>query len=348
MLIEAFDYYLPKELIAQQPLKDRSQSKLLVLDRTQNKLQHKYFYQLPDCLGSNDILILNDTTVIPARLIGRRKTTGIIDVLLIEKLNTTEWTTLINTRGRIRAGEKLSFNNGLINAQLLNHTNGQWIIRFDQNIQPLLSTIGKAPLPPYIKRNKTNDKFIKNDLIRYQTVYAQKTGAIAAPTAGLHFTKEILNQLREQGVQIMFITLHVGVGTFKPIKTANIEQHIMEKEYFEVSPKTLKTISHARKQGKHIIAVGTTVCRVLETMADKPQPADNQITHQGWTKLFIYPGYQFKLVDGLITNFHLPRGTPLLLVSALAGRDKILESYNIAIQKKYRFYSYGDAMLISP
>lgn len=348
MLISLFDYHLPKELIAQQPLKDRIRSRLLVLSRSTGKLQHKHFYQLPEFLRPGDVLVLNDTKVISTRLIGKRQTSGYVDILLVERVNTTDWLILIKARGRIRPGEQLFFNNGLIRGQLLNRTAGQWLIRFDQDVQPLLSLLGKAPLPPYIKRRKINDEFIKNDLMRYQTVYARKQGAIAAPTAGLHFTKTLLTKFKRQGVKIVFVTLHVGIGTFKPVDAENVEDHIMVKEYFEVLMETLKTITNAKREGRRIIAVGTTVCRVLETMADSLKRSCQTAISRGWTDLFIRPGYQFKIINGLITNFHLPRGTPLLLVSALAGREKILEAYNIAIQNGYRFYSYGDAMLILP
>jgi len=346
-----FDYALPKDLIAQYPVRNRTGSRLLVLHRDTGRLEHRRFYHLPEYSERGDILVLNDTKVLPARLIGTRQTGGRVDMLLVNQVGDTEYEIMINTCGRVQDSEIISLGNGLCQGALLRPTEaGRWRIRFSRRIKELLPKIGKAPLPPYIKRDRSDDPFAGTDLQRYQTVYARKNGAIAAPTAGLHFTRGLLRKLARRGVDIVFLTLHIGLGTFKPITTGEVEDHVMEKEYYEVPVKTLSKIKRAQEAGKRIVAVGTTVCRALETVYRHPStvrstpPTSSVIS--GWTQLFICPPYQFQVVNTLMTNFHLPRGTPLLLASAFAGREIILQAYQIAIEQRYRFYSYGDAMLI--
>lgn len=381
-----FDYHLPKELIAQHPLRTRDKARLLVFDRVSGRVEHKRFYQIPGYFTAGDVLILNDTRVIPARLIGQRPTGGWVELLLVNEINKTDWEVLVNTRGKLQAQEMISFDKGSLKGRLLKReqdrpacaggTADRWRIRFNQaNIHGIIQRIGKAPLPPYIKRDRMTDRFRKRDLVRYQTVYARpvrglrmdrgkpsseseipkegasngarQDGAIAAPTAGLHFTRRIIKQLERKGVKSEYLTLHIGLGTFKPLTAPRVEEHQMGKEYFEVKPKTVDALIQARLKGRKIIGVGTSVCRVLETIAPRLLSKSScEVGAGGWTDLFVYPPYQFKVVDAMITNFHLPQGTPLLMVSAFAGREKIMRVYQEAIKKKYRFYSYGDAMLI--
>ncbi|MCK4909579.1 MAG: tRNA preQ1(34) S-adenosylmethionine ribosyltransferase-isomerase QueA [Planctomycetes bacterium] len=360
MKTSLFNYDLPRELIAQQPLKQRDRSKLMVLHRKSGQREHRKFSQIIKYFQPGDTLVLNDTKVFPARLIGQRATGGLIELLLIAEKEPTTWEVFLNSRGKLQINETLSFGKKL-SGRLIKRQVDRWLVKFNQtNILPLLNKIGKAPLPPYIKRPKKGDRLKTEDKKRYQTVYAQTTGAIAAPTAGLHFTRPLLDRIRKKGVRIVFITLHVGIGTFKPLKSDLLENHRMDSEYFEVRPEAIKSITEAKIAQKRVFAVGTTVCRVLETISgytglSLAHPDNAHSVRQnlgrgsllrGWTDLFIRPPYQFKLVDALITNFHLPKGTPLVLASALAGRPKVLDAYQEAIKRKYRFYSYGDAMLV--
>ncbi|MEK7448407.1 MAG: tRNA preQ1(34) S-adenosylmethionine ribosyltransferase-isomerase QueA [Planctomycetota bacterium] len=371
MKTSLFDYHLPRELIAQHPVTPRDRSKLLVLERASGKITHRHFFQIINYLQAGDVLILNNTRVLPVRLTGERTSGGLVEVLLIKEKEPGIWESFVQANHRLKENEVLFFTPEL-SGKLIERQPDRWLIKFNRaDILALIDRIGQAPLPPYIKRDKQDDPYRQDDRKKYQTVYAAIPGAIAAPTAGLHFTKPLLTRLKKKGIQVVYLTLHTGLGTFKPIKTDEIAKHRMEREYFEVKPETIKTITRARLAKKRIIAVGTTVCRVLETIAGytalslaHPWNAHSIIRGvtrgsllRGWTDIFIYPPDpdnpalrdgtgRFKLVDGLITNFHLPRGTPLLLVSAFAGRDKILAAYEEAIKEKYRFYSYGDAMLI--
>ncbi|NLC51748.1 MAG: tRNA preQ1(34) S-adenosylmethionine ribosyltransferase-isomerase QueA [Firmicutes bacterium] len=344
MDIRDFDYYLPQNLIAQNPLQKRDQSRLLVLDRQQRSIEHRYFYEIIDLLCPGDLLVFNDSRVIPARLYGRRADTGgKLEVLLLHPLKPDNWDTweaLVKPSKRARPGIRFVFGEGLLEAEGSSATTeGHKILRFyyTGKFDQLLEKLGEIPLPPYIKEHYLEDKE------RYQTVYARKKGSVAAPTAGLHFTKDILNALRAKGVKTVFLTLHVGAGTFRPIKEKDPANHQMHSEYYCLEHHVAKAVNKA-KRGKHrVIAVGTTSCRVLEACAVASGVVNPS---EGWTDLFIYPGYQFKIVDSLLTNFHLPRSTLLMLVSAFAGREMVIDAYKEAIAQKYRFYSFGDCMFI--
>ena len=329
MKLSDFDYNLPKELIAQHPSGKRDESKLLVLHRKAGKIEHKIFKDIVGYLSKDDLVLLNDTKVVPARLFGKKETGGKVEALLLHKDREGEHEVLLKPARGCRVGSRLIFGDGRLKAEISRVENGRRFLKFERNgnFEELLDELGEMPLPPYIKRDN-----IALDNERYQTVYAAKKGAIAAPTAGLHFTKDLLGQISEKGVDIDYITLHVGYGTFKPVKCEDITGHKMEKEYFQIDNKVIEKIN-ARKQ--RTIAVGTTTCRAIETLRAG-----------GWTDLFIYPPYEFKAVDALLTNFHLPRTTLLMLVSAFCGRELLSRAYREAIDKKYRFYSYGDAMLI--
>lgn len=348
MELSDFDYILPKELIAQYPLVKRDTARLMVVDRARKTIQHCVFKEVLGYLEPHDVLVLNDTKVIPARLSAVKKDTlGKVDVLLAQRLSAKKFQALI--RPRLSLGQEVIFNHGSLKAKVVDEKT----IEFNQALSPrALEKVGMMPLPPYIKRQPQG-----KDSLRYQTVYSRKPGAIAAPTAGLHFSQKVLRQMQIKRVKINYVTLHVGLGTFKPVKSENIQEHVMEKEAFSVSKKTLQAIAQAKKDGKRIFAVGTTTTRVLETVSDlivsrpassipRPCLAGRQASSQGFTNLFIYPGYQFKIVDCLLTNFHLPKTTLFMLVCAFAGRDLIMQAYEEAIKGKYRFYSYGDAMLI--
>lgn len=339
MKLSLFDYYLPKSRIAQKPIRPRDHSRLLVLNRKTGRIEHRHFYDIVDYLKPDDVLVLNNSKVFPARLIGRKPTGGKIEVFLLNQINQNTWACLLGGKGR-RVGLKICFGaehdharlRGTIIKQL---KGGIWHIKFNLSGQKLLAainTLGLTPTPPYIKRT--------SNLKEYQTVYAQKTGSVAAPTAGFHFTKSLLNKLIKRGVRPEFITLHIGYGTFQPVKVNEIEKHKMHPEFIEVDKATHQRLLQAKKQGRRIIAVGTTSVRALESLPKIAQSTDKLIN------LFIYPGYKFKMVDAMITNFHLPKSTLLMLVSAFAGRSLILKAYQQAIRKKYRFYSFGDAMLI--
>ncbi|HHT9130050.1 MAG TPA: tRNA preQ1(34) S-adenosylmethionine ribosyltransferase-isomerase QueA [Candidatus Brocadiaceae bacterium] len=340
-----YDYNLPEELIAHKPLENRDDARLLILYRSTGKIEHRKFHEITDYLSPRDLLVLNNTKVIPARILGSKASGASIELLFVEELEENRWRVLIKSNAKLRKTEEIRIDNNAISATLLEKLeDGSWQIEFKEknNTKELLNRTGKMPLPPYIKRNKNNDTLFFLDQERYQTVFAQKEGAIAAPTAGLHFSKNILEKIKKHGTEIEFVTLHVGLGTFIPIKAEDIRDHLMHREYYECPDKIIQKIKKAKARNNRIIAVGSTSCRSLETIAlndTKPQLS-------GWTNLFIYPPYAFKYVDILITNFHLPKTTLLLLVSAFAGRENILNAYEAAKNEGYRFFSYGDCMMI--
>lgn len=343
-----YDYPLPKEYIAQHPLPRRDASKLMILYRDSKKLEHRHFWNLPEYLKEGDSLVLNNSKVIHAKLVGKRNTGGRVKLLLIEQIgteNSGRWRVLLEARGTPKEGEELDIEEGTLQGYLLSRLSPrQWAIQLEpkKNLLEILERVGRMPLPPYIKRPLERDPFSLEDKERYQSVIATQPGSIAAPTASLHFTKELLQQIAQRGVDIIFLTLHVGLGTFTPIKTSDITQHTMEREYYELGPEAVRKLKETKRRGGRIIAVGSTSLRVLETAAAHGELPPSS----GWTNLFIYPPYEFKIVDALLTNFHLPRTPLLVLVSTFAGREKILHAYSIAKKKGYRFYSYGDAMLI--
>lgn len=340
MKLSDFSYELPQELIAQDPLENRSSSRLMLLDRKTGEIEHKIFSDVMDYLNPGDCLVINDTRVIPARLIGLKEDTQAqIEVLLLKRRRDSIWEVLVKPGKKARQGCRISFGEGLLTGEIIDVVeDGNRLIRFEYDgvFEQILDQLGEMPLPPYIT-HKLKDRN------RYQTVYAKNDGSAAAPTAGLHFTGELLKRIEEKGVKIARVTLHVGLGTFRPVKVDNILEHHMHSEYINVTKEAADTINSARKNGGRIIAVGTTSCRTLESAADE-NGIVNPVSKE--TDIFIYPGYQFKAVDSLITNFHLPESTLLMLVSALAGREKILKAYNIAVKEKYRFFSFGDAMMI--
>ncbi|MBQ9244813.1 tRNA preQ1(34) S-adenosylmethionine ribosyltransferase-isomerase QueA [bacterium] len=344
MLLEEFNYELPEELIAQVPAEKREMSKMLVLDRFNHSLEHRHFSDITDYLTENDLLVLNNTKVIPARLYAYKDTGAFIEVFLVRETKKDVWVALIKPSKRVKPGMILKVSDEL-SVEILEKDEDKWLVHllYDGNIFEVLDRVGHIPLPPYIERKMTNDEYEHLDFDRYQTVYAQKEGAVAAPTAGLHFTKEILEKLQQQGTEHCFVTLNVGLGTFKPVKCENILEHKMDSESFEITEESAQIINRAKKQGKNIVAVGTTSVRTLETVMNK---YGKIIPIKDSSELFIYPGYEFKIVDKLITNFHLPKSTLLMLVSALAGKDFIFKAYKEAIENRYRFYSYGDCMLI--
>lgn len=337
MNIEEFDYFLPEGYIAQFPEKDRASSRLLVYDRKKDCIEHKFFKDIVDYLHKDDILVLNNSKVIPARLIGKKETGGIVDITLIEKINKKTWRCL--AKGIKANTKKLIVYVGDVKGQM-EREGSFWNIFFEYNgdTMDIVNRLGMMPLPPYIKRKEKDNL----DYNMYQTVYAEHSGSIAAPTAGLHFTEELINKIAGLGVNIVKITLHIGIGTFLLIKKKNIEEHKMHGEYYSVSNHALKVLKKGKQEGKRIIACGTSSVRTLETIFS--QNGDPQL--EGYTDIFIYPTYKFKAVDALITNFHLPRSTPLMLVAAFMGKENLLKCYKEAIEKKYRFYSYGDAMLV--
>ena len=340
MELKEFDYYLPKELIAQDPLENRSDSRLMLLDKETGAIEHKIFRDITEYLNPGDCLVINDTKVIPARLYGVRKGTGAaIEILLLKRMENDTWECLVRPGKKCHIGTVIEFGEGLLTGEIVNVVeDGNRYIKFtyDGIFEEILDKLGQMPLPPYI----THELKDKN---RYQTVYAKHEGSAAAPTAGLHFTKELLARIREKGVYIASVTLHVGLGTFRPVKVNNILEHHMHSEYYCIEQPQADIINKARAEGGRIISVGTTSCRTLESAArdDGYIPAVS-----GNTDIFIYPGYKFKAIDGLITNFHLPESTLVMLVSALAGKDHIMAAYEEAVKEKYRFFSFGDAMLI--
>ena len=335
-----FYYDLPKELIAQDPLEDRSSSRLLHLSMKDGSIEHRHFTDILEYLHEGDCLVINDTRVIPARLYGHKEETGaLIEILLLKRKENDTWECLVKPGKKARPGARITFGDGILKGEILDIVDeGNRLIRFEYDgiFEEILDQLGEMPLPPYIT-HKLKDKN------RYQTVYAKNDGSAAAPTAGLHFTEDLLKKVEEKGVKIAHVTLHVGLGTFRPVKVDDVEQHHMHSEFYVVEEDQAKLINDTKKQGGRVISVGTTSCRTLESAT-----GDDGIlrTGSGWTDIFIYPGYQFKMIDGLITNFHLPESTLLMLVSALAGKDRIMAAYEEAVKQRYRFFSFGDAMLI--
>lgn len=341
MDVSQFDFDLPEQLIAQTPLPERSKSRLLVLDRKAGTIRHQRFPDIAEWLQPGDTLVLNDSKVIPARLIGHKADTGAkIELLLLKQLNDDRWETLVKPAKRIQPGTKVTFGGGELVAVAEEETEvaGGRVFRlqYDGVFMEILDALGQMPLPPYIKEQL-------DDPSRYQTVYARHPGSAAAPTAGLHFTPELLERLERKGVHLVKITLHVGLGTFRPVMVDRIEEHRMHAEYYDVSEEAAATIRQTKQNGKRVVAVGTTSCRTLEAIA---QDKGTIQAASGWTDIFIYPGYEFRAVDGLVTNFHLPKSTLVMLVSAFASRDLILKSYREAVREQYRFFSFGDAMFI--
>ncbi len=340
--LKTSDFYfdLPEELIAQDPLEDRSSSRLLVLNKDSGETEHHIFSEIIEYLNPGDCLVLNNTKVIPARLLGQKADTGAaVEVLLLKRRDKDVWETLVKPGKKCRSGARLSFGEGLLTAEVLETVEeGNRLIRFEYEgiFEEILDRLGEMPLPPYIT-HKLQDKN------RYQTVYAKYEGSAAAPTAGLHFTQKLLAEIEAKGVEIAYVTLHVGLGTFRPVKVDNILEHHMHSEYYQVSPEAAEKINRTKKNGGRVICVGTTSCRTVESAADA-----NGFVQEGCdnTEIFIYPGYQFKVLDALITNFHLPESTLVMLVSALAGRENVLAAYEEAIKERYRFFSFGDAMFI--
>ena len=345
MKLSEFDYDLPEELIAQFPAQRRDYSKLLVLDKVSGAREHKHFYDIVDFLDENDVLVLNNTRVIPARLFARKSTGANIEIFLLKEVKSQHWEVLLRPAKRVKVGDVLVISEELSVELVEKYEDGKSLVRliYDGNIFEILDRVGKIPLPPYIERKMTDDDLAALDYERYQTVYAKNKGSVAAPTAGLHFTEEILEKLKLKGVQVCYVTLNVGLGTFKPVNAENIEDHKMDNEAFEISEETAKIVSEGMKLGKRIVAVGTTSTRTLETVFQKYGEIK---AVKDSSEMFIYPGYEFKVVDALITNFHLPKSTLIMLVSALAGKDNIFNAYANAVENKYRFYSYGDCMFI--
>lgn len=335
------DFYfdLPEELIAQTPIEQRDHSRLLHLDRVTGEIEHKYFYDLPDFLREGDCLVLNNSRVLPARLIGMRKTGGAVELVLLRDLGEGKWECLSRPGRKTKPGTELFFGDGELTATVLSVAEGgNRIVQFHYTgiFLEVLERLGKMPLPPYIKEEL-------DDPERYQTVYSKELGSAAAPTAGLHFTKELLAQIEERGIKVCYVTLHVGLGTFRPVKEDDIENHEMHSEFCIIPEETARIINETKKNGGRVVAVGTTSCRTLESFAGE----DGMLRAcSGWTDIFIFPGYKFKCIDCLVTNFHLPESTLIMLVSALAGRENILNAYNTAVKERYRFFSFGDAMLI--
>lgn len=336
-----FYYELPEELIAQDPLEDRSSSRLLVLDRKSGAVSHHIFREITEYLQEGDCLVINDTKVIPARLIGSRIGTGArIEVLLLKRKENNIWETLVKPGKKAKIGTKISFGDGLLVGEVVDIVEeGNRLIQFSFEgiFEEILDQLGQMPLPPYI----THQLQDKN---RYQTVYAKHTGSAAAPTAGLHFTPELLKAIEEKGIEIAKVTLHVGLGTFRPVKVDEIKDHHMHSEFYQIGEEAAAKINKAKESGGRVICVGTTSCRTVESAAEE----DGRLkAKSGWTEIFIYPGYRFRVLDGLITNFHLPESTLIMLVSALAGRENVLAAYEEAVKERYRFFSFGDAMFIS-
>lgn len=339
MKVADFDYFLPEELIAQHPVEPRDASRLLVLHRENGLIEHKIFHEIIDFFQPGDVLVINDTKVLPARIFATRETGAVIEVVLLKQLNYNSWEVLVRPGRKVKPGTRLIFAAGELEAVCRGETEaGGRILEFSfaGNFFAILDRIGQMPLPPYIKEKL-------EDRDRYQTVYAREKGSAAAPTAGLHFTHELLSKIEKRGIIIATVMLHVGLGTFRPVKAENVEDHLMHDEYYEVNAENAEKINRAKRQGGRVIAVGTTSTRTLETVSSENGEVFAQ---QGWTRSFIYPGYTFKVVDALITNFHLPKSTLLMLVSALAGRENVLRAYEEAVRLQYRFFSFGDAMLI--
>lgn len=340
MKVEDFDYELKEELIAQTPIKNRDTSKLLVLDKKTQEIEHKHFYDIIDYLEKGDTLVLNDTKVLPARLLGEKEEThAIIEILLLKDLGNDCWECLVKPARRIKVGTTVTFGNNELKAECIKEEdNGirHFKLIYTGILLEILEHLGTMPLPPYI-----HEKL--KDQSRYQTVYAKEIGSAAAPTAGLHFTKELLEKIKAKGINIAYITLHVGLGTFRPVSVEKIEDHEMHSEYYQMTKEVASLLTETKKNNHRIIAVGTTSTRTLETIMTKHNEFKET---SGWTNIFIYPGYKFKAIDGLITNFHLPKSTLIMLVSALAGKENIMNAYKVAQEEEYRFFSFGDAMFI--
>lgn len=340
MKVEEFDYTLPEELIAQTPLEKRDASRLLVIDKETGEVEHKHFSDMINYLQEGDVLVLNDTKVLPARLIGEKEETkAVIEILLLKNIKEDDWECLVKPARRVKVGTIVSFGEGLLKAECtkeLEEGIRHFRLKYSGILYEILDKLGTMPLPPYI-----HEKL--EDPSRYQTVYAKEVGSAAAPTAGLHFTKELLEKIEKKNISICYVTLHVGLGTFRPVKVEKVEDHKMHSEYYQMSDEGAKILNNTKKNGGRIISVGTTSTRVLETIMSKYSEFREC---SGFTDIFIYPGYEFKAVDCLITNFHLPKSTLVMLVSALAGRENILNAYKIAVDEKYRFFSFGDAMFI--
>ena len=334
-----FNFELPPELIAQTPLEKRDTSRLMTLDRNTGAIGDHHFYELPDFLRPGDCLVVNDSRVLPARLLGHRPTGGAVEVLLLTDKGDKTWECLVRPGKKMRRGAKVSFGDGELTAEVVEELeSGNRLVRFDYEgiFLEVLERLGKMPLPPYIKEEL-------NDPERYQTVYSRVNGSAAAPTAGLHFTPELLQKIKDMGVTVCSVTLHVGLGTFRPVKEDEITEHEMHSEFCMISQETADAINRTKAAGGRVICVGTTSCRTLESWAEE----DGHMTaRSGWTNIFIYPGYRFKVMDGLVTNFHLPESTLIMLVSAFAGRENVLRAYRRAVEEKYRFFSFGDAMFI--
>lgn len=339
MNLSDFFYELPQELIAQEPILERHSSKLLVLDKQTGEVEHKVFKDIVVFLEKGDCLVLNNTRVIPARLLGEKENSGgKIEFVLLKKVNGDVWEVILRPGRKAKPGARFTFGNGILKAEIIEIIeDGNRLVRFEYDgvFEQILDKVGLVPLPPYITKTL-------EDAERYQTIYSKHRGSAAAPTAGLHFTKELLMELEEKGVNIAYVTLHVGLGTFRPVKAENILEHKMHSEFYNITEESCNKINTAKSNKNKVIAVGTTSCRVLETIgeADKVKPGS------GWTDIFIYPGYKFKIVDEIITNFHLPESTLIMLISAFAGREKVLKAYQTAIDERYRFFSFGDAMFI--
>ena len=340
MKVSDFDYYLPEELIAQTPLEKRDESRLLVLDKKTGEIEHKHFYDIIDYLNKGDTLVLNDTKVLPARLIGvKEETSAVIEVLLLKNLEGDKWECLVKPARRIKEGTIVSFGEGKLKAKccgVFDEGIRHFELIYNGILLEILEELGTMPLPPYI-----HEKL--EDQSRYQTVYAKEVGSAAAPTAGLHFTEELLNKIKNKGINIVYVTLHVGLGTFRPVSVEDVEEHEMHSEFYTMNEDVADILNNTKKNGGKIISVGTTSTRTLETIMG----LYNEFKAcSGWTNIFIYPGYEFKGIDSLITNFHLPKSTLVMLVSTLAGRENILNAYKTAVEEKYRFFSFGDAMFI--
>jgi len=339
MKVSDFNYELPEELIAQKPYDKRDEARLMVINKKTRQIEHKVFKDIINYLEPGDCLVINNTKVIPARLYGKKETGANIEFLLLKRIENDDWEVMVRPGNKLKPGTKATFGDGLLNAEILDVLDGgNRRVRFSYNgiFNEILDQIGLMPLPPYIKEKlKEKDK--------YQTVYAKFDGSAAAPTAGLHFTNELLNEISKKGVEIANVTLHVGIGTFRPVKVENVEEHKMHSEHYYIKSEDCEKINKSKKSGHKIIAVGTTSCRVLESVSDKNGFVKET---EGDTSIFIYPGYKFKCIDRLITNFHLPESTLIMLVSSLAGKDFVMEAYNEAVKEKYKFFSFGDAMLI--
>ena len=340
MKVSDFNYELPEKLIAQHPYDKRDEARLMVLDRNNRTIEHKVFKDIIDYLNPGDCLVINNTKVIPARLLGQKDTGAKIEFLLLKRIEGDTWEAMVRPGSKLKPGTKVTFGDGILKAEILDILDGgnrKVVFEYDGIFNEVLDKVGLMPLPPYIT------EATKDDQKKYQTVYAKYDGSAAAPTAGLHFTKELLQKIKEKGVEIANVTLHVGIGTFRPVKVENVEEHEMHSEHFYIKKEDADKINKAKNNGKRVIAVGTTSCRVLESVSNN----DGMMKEfEGDTNIFIYPGYKFKCIDCLITNFHLPESTLIMLVSSLAGKDFILEAYKEAVEKEYKFFSFGDAMFI--